>query len=235
MHRQIRRALGAIGALLLTAPSAGAYSVGLTWIDTDGAGLTGSDSIAAGPGDQITLQIEFFPEDIEVAAFQLSADFDLDGGNELDLVSCTTTVLHIDSASGAIYTPVTPCGGNPGPGNGVANVESQIGTGGQANGMNLFASLFGPHQSSGSILLGEITFAVNQPLTDGADIHVGSLRETFDGVTGRPPGAEHWDTYLWPRVVLGTASVIANPEPGTAALLGLGLIGLGAARRRRRR
>jgi len=227
MRRQLRRALGVIAVLLLAAPSAGALSMGLTWIDTDGTGVRGSDTIAVKPGDQVTLQIEFYPEGVEIAGVGMSADFDLDGMNELDLVSCTTTAFQVDPVSGAGYTPVVPCGGNPG--NHFPNVESELGLAGEVNQLVVvtFPETF---QSSGTIVIGEMTFRVNQPLTDGADIFVGSLRQGLDGVI-----VGSGEYLLAPSVVLGTASVIVNPEPSTAALFGLGLIGLGAARRRSRR
>lgn len=225
MPKGVSRALGAVAALLMVAPGAGAYSMGLTWIDTGGAGITGSDTISAKPGDEVTLQIDFHPEGTEIAGLFFSADYDLNGMNELDLVSCTTTPVQIDPVSGSVYMDIPFCGDNQG--SAFPNVESAPGLAGEVNGMAILTSS-PPYQSTGTIVVGEMTFRVNQPLTDGADISVGVLRPGLDGLiisTG--------ENLLLPRVVLATASVIVNPEPGTAGLVVLGLIGLGAARRRR--
>ena len=64
--------------------------------------------------------------------------------------------------------------------------------------------------------------------TDGVDITSGIFNAGIDAIGNGSGGNIKFDT------LFGTATVNHVPEPGTASLLGLGLVGLILARRRRR-
>jgi hypothetical protein len=79
-----------------------------------------------------------------------------------------------------------------------------------------------------SLLVGTVTFLIKAPASDGVDIDVGAL---IPGVDAFLEGG----TFL--VIPFGGTGGTINliPEPGTASLLGLGLIGLGLAGRRLRK
>jgi hypothetical protein len=79
---------------------------------------------------------------------------------------------------------------------------------------------------AGSYQMGTVTWLTQDARTDGADI-LATIDRSVDGF-----GDATWALF---DPTLHSASVLLNPEPATALLLGVGVLALAAARRARRR
>jgi hypothetical protein len=225
---------GSLAALFGFSSSAGATpTVDLVWASTTStdpgtvAGL-GTSAIVAAPGDHIGMEIYLTAGTEGIRAYGISIAFDTD-----------VKVLHTPTEYGtaAASFPCSPfpvCFTGPRPnlqplGAGVNGWDT--GTPGFVytfESATLSASNYA-YDTFGPMKIGEIWFEVQPAVaTDGIDITSGFFNPGVDAILDAANNSI--------GAVFGDARVDAfAPEPGTATLLGLGLLGLTLAGRRNRK
>lgn len=201
-------AVSLLGATL--AIEASATTVGIRFTGTTGGGIIGTNSIDAAPGDVLTAIVGLTADAFGVSSYGVSVQYDIDLGDELDLLSATELLnapFQFNSTVGCASTQESSA--------------AQLG-----NVLNCEAATFGagpPPPPTVDII--ELMFLVTGNVaTDGFDIETGFFSVGFDGMfdnAGSPSS-----------VTFGTASVNV-PEPSTALLIGLGIVGLATRSRMR--
>lgn len=200
----------------------------LVWTSTTGTGITGSSAIDANAGDELVLSIVMVT-DQTLAGHGVSLNFDTDLGNELNFLDGKewAGTSYGTTAMAGTYAVLVPGIGPPPP------VESTGAVSGRVNTYESGKSPSGAFLPTGSYTVGTAKFAVTaNAATDGNDVFVGLFNVGVDDVLN------NLNSVIAPSgLVFGAAAVNVNviPEPGTAALLGLGLVGLVLAGRRGRK
>jgi hypothetical protein len=212
-------------ALMVASTASAAPTISLVWSGTSGTGTTGSDTIEALAGDLLALDIR-----INIDATGLSGAFvslAYDSGQLLG-------VLGYGVCPGGTSSEVCPnppnaagpdtCSGFSAP----SRTYTPIG-GGSAG---LIATNSGPLSNYGQFdaAKGSPPFSTNGVMTLGRAIFevVGGGTVSVANVPGLDSVNDSAGNVFFP-----TASATVIPEPGTAALLGLGIFGLAVAGRRR--
>lgn len=212
-------------ALMVASTASASPTISLVWTGTTGTGTTGSSSIFASPGDVLALDIR-----INIDATGLSGAFvslAYDSGSLLGLLgygvgpggTSSEVCPNPPNASG----PDT-CSGFSTP----SRTYTPLG-GGSAG---LIATNSGPLSNYGQFdaAKGSPPFSTNGVMTLGRAIFevVGGGTVSVANVPGLDSVNDSAGNVFFP-----TASATVIPEPGTAALLGLGIFGLAVAGRRR--
>jgi hypothetical protein len=221
----------AMASLVGFAESASANAtVDLIWTGSSNTSASlGGSSILAASGDTITLAVLITAGTEGLSSYGVSVMFDSSLQNELNLagapaefavaptVTCTPfPACFFDTPTMFNFTP------------GVSGVQEST------TALTGFVYTFeagtlgnGLLASFGAFQIGEITFTVNSSVaTNGADNFSGFLNAGFDGAYDNVGSAVTMN--------FNSAAVNAIPEPGTAILLGLGLVSLAVAGRRKR-
>lgn len=191
--------------------SATAVSVDITFTATSGAGTTGFSNIGAAPGDFLTATVSITPDAAGISSYGISLFYDMDFGNELDLILATELLPP------AFDFNVTPaCAATQ------QSTEALVGY--------VLTCEAGTFSNGPTVPLPfdimTILFQVTGNVTgDGFDIETGLFNVGIDGIFDNAGGVV--------SPVFGTAGVYLIPEPSTALLVGLGLVGIASSRRRR--
>jgi len=243
MRKQFSVALmaGLLCLVGMTKEAGATVTIALEWGECAGGCIgLGTDTLygSDAPGQTLRLDI-FLSHDLtlglKIHVFSLNFDTALE--NELNLGPMAQAEwAGTDVAPGPLaqsYLPIT---------NGLSGqVESSGATAGRINSYESYA-IFGVLPANGVAYtvgsstataparyrVGQAFFTANGAIADGPDIFSGffnSLVDTIDDGNAQPVPVG--------TITFGTAALI--PEPGTVSLLGLGLVGLVLASRRRRR
>jgi len=204
------RILGLVLPALL-ATSAGATPIAeLVFVASSGAGAPGTSTIQAEPGDLLTAEIRVTAGPEGVSAYGISLEFDVDLGDELDVVSVTELLPPGFSFS---FTP------------GVARIQESAATR-PGRVLTFEGATLGLGPANRTFVIGELVLRVTDALaTDGADLVLGLWNPGVDGLFDNA-GAD-----LAPSASFGSASIVALPEPASALLVALGLAALARLRR----
>jgi len=199
-------------ALAVAGAASAAPTLSLTWTTTTGTGTTGGSSIDAAPGDTVRLLITAVADanGLSFAGVSLGWDAgDLVGGNAVECPAPENAFGPGLCHDGGVAPPFVPSMSPF-----VAGVAVGAGSASSfdAGGLTAFAT---------SIIVGSIEFVVGGTATNEAVnvFYVPAIDSVNDGLGG----------VFFPSA---SASLVV-PEPGTAALLGLGLGALGFLGRRR--
>ena len=199
--------------------AASATSVNMVWTGTTGGVIVSGNSVTLAPSSvaTLTLDVVLDVDSRGAAGVTINVAFDSDLGNELNLISQEN--ISWSNMSGSMT--LGPISGMNGVG---SSQESFTGTQeGQINDWAHGTLADGP--ASTTLTFARIVFATNHGnvVSDGNDIFSGGL------IGGNAAGSTIFDA------VYNGASVNLVPEPGTVALLGLGIGSLALAGRRRGR
>jgi hypothetical protein len=196
-------------------------TIDLMFVGHNGFPIVATDTVAAAPNDTLTMAV-LMRNDQTLTIAVYSLNYDLDGDNELDVVSVfgwggvPLNKTATDFFAPLIMSPTT-----------ATFVGSFSGS----------TTNFGPPPRllpasagafAGGYQMGTVTWKVNAGVNnDGTDILSGLLNPGVDGI---------FDNAFQPINALqfNAATVNFIPEPGTASLLGLGLVGLVLLGRRSR-
>ena len=203
-----RLPLGSLIALAFAAAtpwSASATSIGITFTSTSGSGVTGSNSIAAAPGDTLTATVSMAIDALGVSSYGVSLKFDMDFGDELTLLNATELL-----PAGFTFN-LTP---------GCESTQQSSATQ-EGNVLGCEAGTFGLGPVSTTVDIFTVAFQVTANVaTDGSDMETFLGSSGFDGVFDNAAVAVTPTSF-------GTAAVnLFVPEPTTGLLLTLSLLGL---------
>jgi hypothetical protein len=165
-----RAAASTLLALLLVPPAASAApSVELIWTSTTGSGTPGTSVIEAANGDVLEAEIRLSPDAQGIAGYSISLEFDRDLVNELDLVSSAP----VANPEWPIDLTTVPMSTTESTGSTLGNVLSY----GAACAV---APPCGP--TSGTYVIGTVSFSVNTPSSDGDDVFTGIFNTGADDI-----------------------------------------------------
>ena len=203
------RAAVALAAIttLLGAPSVVlATPIGITFTETTGLGVVGSNTIDAAPGDVLTAVVTLFPDAGGVSNYGVSLLFDEDLGDELDLISVE------ELATAPLFNFGSPLGCG-------STQESSSTEAGSVSFCEAGTFGNGPVEPATIEIVRVVFQATASVATDGADIQTGLFATGLDGIFDNA-GIEVADP------VFGAAVVNRLPEPRSLLLFSIGLAGL---------
>lgn len=207
-------------ALLLAASSAGVQAGSVSKPEAGLDAIYGQASFGSS-----TIDIRFLPTQVlhNTSLLEINSDAEFDSLSDLAALNGSISVFYVDSivfCGGSFNTAIVGCGEQPG---NVIAVESAIMAG--SLGDNILGHEMGhtlglPHLSgSGNLMNGSITNSSFTLTSAQVAIILQSPLVQIDGLGQR-------------FVNITPFAVVAVPEPGTWLLMALGIMLLGAARRR---
>lgn len=211
-------------ALMVASVASASPTIQLVWTGTTGTGTTGTSNIFANPGDVLALDIRIIVDNTGLSGAGTTLSY-----NSAELLAD----LGYQAGPGNTTTSICP---NPPNGGGPDNCA--VGTPARTYTAIVGTTYLSTTYNSLPDHLGQFNavkssppFATNGVMTLGRAIfHVVGGAATVN--VANVPGLDGVNDSAG-NVFLPTASATVVPEPGTVALLGLGIFGLAVAGRRR--
>lgn len=200
-------------ALGASAPATATPVVDLAFVATSGAGVPGAASIAASPGDVVTLELRLRPGPEGVSSYGVSLRFDAGLRNELDVIS-----IHEFRPAGftSSFTPFALA------------FQQESSSSGEGRLYTFEAYTTGAGPVAGVLAIGRVEFRVTSAVSgDGPDVEAGLFNAGVDGIF------DNGGHDLEPIAHFGTAAVFV-PEPATIILVATGLLLIARNRSRSR-
>jgi hypothetical protein len=197
-------------------------TIDLLFVGINGGAIAATNTVTVNAGDQLTMALRMRNDQtMTIAVF--STNYDLDGDNELDVVSqFQWGGVALNKQATDAFAPVGAFSPTT-----ATFVGSFQGSTTNFGGPRVLPAAGGAF--AGGYQMGTIVWKVGGGVNnDGADVISGLLNFGIDGFFNAT-----FDD-MANLVLFNSATVNAVPEPGTAMLLGLGLVGLVLAGRRSR-